>query len=153
MKMDMLSYLGASLDDRRAWFVGRYPILELLEKRLLEHGGKRLIYTPEIHFAAELMEQGKFCEASAFRVSEEQTPSACHALARHWWRMGHGEAFTGYALSEDGLWRAHSWCGQVVAGKPYRYLELTGIARTAYFGFQLNLLQIESLDRTSLDAS
>lgn len=64
----------------------------------------------------------------------------CHSNSARLWdanREG-GKVFiaTGYALSEDGMWRQHSWCIQVKP-RSVNVVETT-VPRTAYFGFVLN---------------
>ena len=63
-------------------------------------------------------------------------PCDCHVNSAEIW-MGLKETtsvMTGYALSDDGMWRVHSWVATLdQSGKP-RLLETT-VPRRAYFGF------------------
>lgn len=66
--------------------------------------------------------------------------SACHANAVALWRSGKALAIgTGYALSDDGLWREHSWAwdGDGVL------LETTE-SRTRYFGIRMEGTRAEA---------
>jgi hypothetical protein len=66
--------------------------------------------------------------------------SRCHEnVARVWTRKRHGVLGigTGYALSDDGLWRQHSW------GVRREGVLETTVPRTKYFGL---LLQEEEAD-------
>ena len=59
--------------------------------------------------------------------------SDCHRNAVSLWREGKATALgTGYALSDDGLWREHSWA----VGPQGELLETTEPRRT-YFGIEL----------------
>lgn len=96
---------------------------------VLGHGGRRIVppVQPDVLIGmlttdAELIDGG-----SAELVEGE--PSDCHVNAARLWRAGRSEAIgTGYALSDDGLWREHSW--GVRAG---RVIETT-TPRLRYFG-------------------
>jgi hypothetical protein len=65
---------------------------------------------------------------------EEMAKNSCHWNVAHLWKSENRQISgigTGYALSEDGLWRQHSWC-----------LTSTGILETTelrhtYFGVRL----------------
>lgn len=60
--------------------------------------------------------------------------SECHGNAVGLWRQGDAVAIgTGYALSDDGLWRSHSW-----ALSPEGELVETTMEREAYFGVELS---------------
>lgn len=65
-------------------------------------------------------------------------PSQCHANSAYLWdaNRGHCSIATGYALSEDGLWRCHSWVVQP-RSRTMRVWETT-VKRVAYFGFVMN---------------
>ena len=68
-------------------------------------------------------------------------PSQCHANSCDlWYNNRNAETFcvsicTGYALSEDGLWRQHSWLMQLKARA--NVLIETTEPRIAYFGFAM----------------
>jgi hypothetical protein len=65
--------------------------------------------------------------------------SQCHANSAALW-IGAPERFqivTGYALSEDGLWRQHSWALERLARGGDRIVETTE-RRLAYFGVGLS---------------
>lgn len=65
---------------------------------------------------------------------EEMARNSCHSNAAFLWKnkisglVGIG---TGYALSEDGLWRQHSWCLT-----PGGIIETTEVRHT-YYGVRL----------------
>jgi hypothetical protein len=60
-------------------------------------------------------------------------PSDCHGNVGRLWirRKGRIEIATGYALSDDGLWRSHSW------GFEADHVIETTEARELYFGILL----------------
>jgi hypothetical protein len=62
-------------------------------------------------------------------------PSQCHFNSCRCWEANQDKAVlcTGYALSEDGMWRCHSW---LVELRPRRNkIVETTVPRVAYFGF------------------
>lgn len=63
-------------------------------------------------------------------------PIGCHENAARLWAKSPDfiVIVTGWALSEDGLWRQHSWVKDVTDGRIY---ETTTRPRVAYFGFDL----------------
>jgi hypothetical protein len=66
----------------------------------------------------------------------------CYQNALALWLKGRGRVVDGWALSEDGLWRAHGW---LVTPKG-RILETT-VRRLAYFGYELTDAEAEALAR------
>jgi hypothetical protein len=70
----------------------------------------------------------------------EMAPSMCHGNALGLWLASGGgvRVATGYALSDDGLWRQHSWA--LVDG---RLVETTPCPRLRYFGFELSHAEAE----------
>ena len=97
---------------------------------------------PEEH-ARELQERGTF--TTSIGVPIEGRSSQCHANAAQLWLDKRVCAIaTGYAMSDDGLWRQHSW-GLDEGG---RVVETTE-ERIAYFGFEMN--EDESRDFVDLN--
>jgi hypothetical protein len=106
-----------------------------LERRLLALCGTlALLFLPDPHIA-ELLERGRYFPGSRalMRLGE---PSACHANAAMLfvWTKGEARIASGYALSDDGLWRQHSWG---VDGDDGRIIETTE-RRVRYYGFVLD---------------
>ena len=64
-------------------------------------------------------------------------PSQCHLNSTRLWYANKDKVAlcTGYALSEDGVWRQHSWCIHIKPRKN-RVAETT-VERIAYFGFAM----------------
>lgn len=122
-----------TLDERRDYFLSRDPGFAILEDLLFELGGSRLIYTPNPPDPKVLLDRGvRSIDKRGMWVAPEQAPSACHALALAAHKNFQAPVYSGYALSEDGKWREHSWVTQEGL-----LLELTGIDRVSYFGVKL----------------
>lgn len=106
--------------------------LHPLRKRLLDIGGERVVVTEDVDHD-EILSRGIALNggATAFPYAP---PSSCHATAAVFWvhDPGRVKIMTGYALSDDGCWRRHSWArsGELV-------LEPT-VMREKYFGYELN---------------
>jgi hypothetical protein len=66
-------------------------------------------------------------------------PSQCHENSCLCWEANQDRLFvaTGYALSDDGMWRQHSWC-VAPKGKGVTIIETTE-PRELYFGFVMDL--------------
>ena len=80
-------------------------------------------------------------------------PSRCHANSANLWfnnrnayKDGHTVIIcTGYALTEDGVWRQHSW---LVHAKPRSNMLIeTTVPRIAYFGFGMTYDQASEFAR------
>lgn len=120
-----------------------------LEQKLLAYGGIRLVsrYEPDLQL---LLERGELFEDQADIVPGGSRQ--CHFNAVRLW-SAQREALaivTGYALSEDGLWRQHSW---LLRQKPdpgeARLIETT-IRRVKYFGVLLTEAEAERFSQSNL---
>lgn len=106
--------------------------LEALKRKLMVYGGYGVVLAhPEPHLR-EIMTRGAITSGSGASM-EEGNRSACHQNAFELWLEDpqHTKLFTGWALSDDGLWRQHSW-----AKRGSTIVETT-TPRVAYFGFEL----------------
>ncbi len=63
-------------------------------------------------------------------------PSRCHENSAIMWDRARDQyqIMTGYALSQDGLWRQHTWCMCQTTG----YVQESTESRLAYYGFVLS---------------
>jgi hypothetical protein len=102
------------------------------ERRLLVHGGNAAVILPcatpveDLDLYAEI---GEYHDGSAARL-ERGEPNGCHQNAARLVLSGRVAALgTGYALSDDELWREHSWG----VHKDGTIVETTEM-RVAYFG-------------------
>lgn len=106
----------------------------LLKDRLLTFGGESACMDLYDEDYEKIMERGQFFYGDHARMKKGY-PSRCHMNSSLMWNANRGQCqiCTGYALSEDGLWRQHSWVVQPLTVK-YRIWETTE-KRIAYFGF------------------
>lgn len=104
-----------------------------LRDKLLAFGGHNVCMPliEDDYFA--IMQRGQFFYGDHARM-KAGLPSQCHFNSALLWaaNKGHCQICTGYALSEDGLWRQHSWVVQPLT-KSWRVWETT-VKRVAYFG-------------------
>ncbi len=107
-------------------FFASNPIAQDLKSKLLALGGTTVVWREEPHLSV-LVEQGH-----VFDLESKMTYGAagqCHAnVARLFMLEDDIKIATGYALSDDGLWRQHSW-----GIKDETILETT-VKREKYFG-------------------
>src|SRR5271166_4516350 len=93
------------------------PEVLTLRQKLLGLGGAEIVALPPLthgldHFVPSLAELGTVTEGTV--THKDMEPNNCHLNAAKLWKerkkgsglIGIG---TGYALSDDGLWRGHSW--------------------------------------------
>jgi hypothetical protein len=127
---------AAMFADRVAEQDERFPGYGVTWARLTEavlaHGGGLVVPPLNPDPLAELVgEHGRLWTSGARLVPGP--PSMCHQNAVSLWRDGAAAAIgTGYALSDDGLWRGHSWG----FGSDGTLVETTE-PRLAYFGVRL----------------
>jgi hypothetical protein len=95
-------------------------------------GGSVLVIATNDDEHLDLVVAGGHTIAAAGAELRLGRTSGCHANTAWLARRGECRPATGYALSDDGYWRQHSW-GVTSDG---RILETT-VARTAYFGVVL----------------
>lgn len=103
-------------------------------RRVLEHGGRLVVppMEPEPHL--DVLLDGQIIDLRATRRRGE--PNGCHANSATLWLRGAADALgTGYALSDDGLWRQHSWA-LTGTGRGRKIVETT-VARDRYYGVEL----------------
>jgi hypothetical protein len=104
-----------------------------LSALLISHGGSAVV--PPLHpnpLADVIRERGDlFVPTQLLSVVGGQ--SDCHSNVVALWRSGAAVAVgTGFALSQDGLWREHSWAWNASGA-----LIETTVPRTAYFGVRM----------------
>ena len=113
-----------------------------LEQKLLAVGGTRMVcrYEPDLKRLLK--------DAIVFDETTELIPGElhnCHSNVAHFWNENREKLaiVTGYALSEDGLWRQHSWLlRKNVTVEQYWLLETT-VTRERYFGIILTESEAE----------
>jgi hypothetical protein len=118
-----------------------------LEQKLLTLGGIRLIYRYEPDLQL-LLARGEAFDETAELIAGES--GQCHLNVAQIWneRSEEYSIVTGYALSEDGLWRQHSW---LLREKPTagqcRLIETT-IERIKYFGVILTETEAKAFSQS-----
>ncbi len=125
---DPSAYIPLSLDQRQQAVFKMCPKARKLRDLLLKQGGARVIWHIRDQHIAEILEQGRTFDTPA-RLIDGGEKSACHQNVAMLFLQDQGVPVTGYALSDDGYWRQHSW-----AWNEREVLETTKL-RSAYFGF------------------
>lgn len=118
------------LDRRLKTAIEQQPEIEPLRVLLISLGGIELVAPPTFDpDVPSLIASGSLMQGSI--VCEVMEDSACHENVAQLWiekRDGIIGVGTGYALSEDGLWRQHSW------GVRQTEIVETTTERLKYFG-------------------
>ncbi|HXI40580.1 MAG TPA: hypothetical protein VNH83_11405 [Bryobacteraceae bacterium] len=121
------------LDRRFREAAIQQPELGLLKELLMGLGGIHLVAPPDPDAALPLLIVAGFVMAGPV-VRRTMERSECHRnLAEIWSNKQHELVGigTGYALSDDGLWRQHSW------GLRREGILETTVSRMKYFGVLL----------------
>lgn len=121
------------LDRRFREAAEQQPDLEVLRGLLLGLGGIHLVAPPSPDAALPLLIDAGFVMAGPV-VRTTMKKSECHRnVAEIWAEKQHALVGigTGYSLSDDGLWRQHSW------GLRREGILETTISRVKYFGVLL----------------
>lgn len=106
-------------------------------KLLKEDGAVVLLINNPIElpdFYSKLLERGEFVIPEKLDIFKGES-SHCHSNSCALWCVGSGivSLVTGFGLSEDGIWRRHSWC---VRNKDNFIIETTE-PRVLYCGIKL----------------
>lgn len=126
------------LRERRERALELNPRLELLENALLELAGEFVVFPGNEPDLERILERGQlFSRAVEHRPG---APSSCHANAARLWRKNPRDLgiVVGYGLSDDSLWRSHTWLIQNAT------LIETTEPRLLYFGTLLTHAEAES---------
>lgn len=107
-----------------------------LHKKLLSFGGYETCFPVIEEDMEDILQRGQFWFGDHYRLLKGKK-NACHANSCNLWeanRKDHEIAIaTGYALSDDGVWRQHSWL--LLRGSRSVQIVETTCKRVAYFGF------------------
>jgi hypothetical protein len=128
-------YQRELLGDRLRGAAQTDPRWQVLADRLLAVGGELLAVVPEPDLG-ELIEHGRVWAIDGLVVELGERARCHHNAARRWLDDADIRWVTGWALSDDDVWRQHSW---LVDGD--ETITETTEARTAYFGFVLTDMQ------------
>jgi hypothetical protein len=129
----MQEFFKLTISERAEFFRTGDPNWALLEEKLLDMGGTLLVPMPDPD-TAKLVKRGKVYKYYTLEMNEGMD-SACHVNTALLYLLKSSKGFkivTGYALSEDGYWRQHSW------GSMGKKIIETTVPRVKYFGFKLN---------------
>jgi len=128
------------LEIRRLEHIQIYPEFTLLEQRLLSMGGTMVVPRQEPD-QDKILSCGRLWNWDNVKIISGVLRN-CHGNVARLWRSNpkRYRIATGWALSEDGLWRQHSW---IIDGST---LVETTIGRVKYFGFLLTPLEAQQFD-------
>lgn len=121
-----------SYEERVAMIKKEMPIVTKLETKLLKLGGDRLAMGHPCLFdnAKDLLDKGKLIEFKSKQLMPMEK-AQCHNNSRMLSMLRKGCVhYTGWALSDDGCWRQHSW----VLENDTHLIETT-TEREIYFGY------------------
>ena len=112
-----------------------HRMLELRDK-LLTFGGQETCVPCYDEDLVKILDRGQLWLGDRITMMKG-LPSQCHLNSTRLWYANKDKVAlcTGYALSEDGGWRQHSWCIHIKPRKN-RVAETT-VERIAYFGFAM----------------
>ena len=105
-----------------------------LRQKLLTFAGEAVCFPPYEEDLDNILNYGQFWVGSNAKLMRGE-PSQCHANSANLWEQNKDATriCTGYALSEDGMWRQHSWIVWHKA-RSNQIVETTA-KRIAYYGF------------------
>jgi hypothetical protein len=133
-----MRYIGAMQEQQRtflqdAWvgYLKEMPELGRLREKLLSFGGEEVVPVKEEDLD-KILNRGILLNSPIIKLISGR-PCGCHENSANYWDLHQrtSELMTGWALSEDGLWRQHSWVRIIKSG---RVVETT-TRRSMYFGF------------------
>ncbi len=107
-----------------------------LARAMLGFGGRRFVLQGVDPDEADILARGQLWPGQKALLVRGR-PCSCHENSSVLWEAHQDDLVlvTGYALSEDGLWRQHSWC---VEGTAERRLIETTTRRLLYVGFGMD---------------
>lgn len=124
-----LEFLSAKLAE----YSVAQPGLQVLKNRLLAIGGEMIVPREDIDLD-RILETGALFDYLKI-IFVEGSKSECHLNAQVYADLRpNAKLATGWALTEDGLWRQHSWCWI----PDRRVIIETTELRTKYFGVLLS---------------
>lgn len=134
------------LDRRFREAAEQQPELEVLRRLLLGLGGVHLVAPPSPDAALPLLIDAGFVMAGPV-MRRTMNKSQCHRNVAEIWAENQHELVgigTGYSLSDDGLWREHSW------GLRREGILETTVSRVKYFGLLLQHADADSFATANL---
>ena len=120
------------------------PKMYDLRDKLLSFGGNAACLPIGDEDIDDILEQGQFWFGSGAKMKRGRA-SKCHSNSCELYDLNKDNfdirICTGYALSEDGLWRQHSWL--IIHNSRSNQIVETTVERIAYFGFVMTPGQCE----------
>jgi hypothetical protein len=121
-------------EECRVWAQENQAAITVLKAKLFTIAGDRISPQP-CWFVSDIASHGRLIElpTKLRRVDGNR----CHHNVAWLWEQRKTSSrlkaiATGYALSEDGMWRPHSWCLTTT------YILETTVVRLQYFGISMN---------------
>ncbi len=126
---EQIHWLKAKMDA----FVQDYPNHVELFDLLVTQGGYAVapVLEPDL---TNILTRGYHRDGRGAKLMLGQR-SGCHPNSAHLWDQNRDNSaiVTGWAMSDDGVWRQHSWVKHLGTGKIYETTE----ERLLYYGFDL----------------
>lgn len=131
-----LFWMQDTVDDALSIHKTMDPRLFELKERLLKFAGEAVCLPATEDDLDNLLEYGQFWIGNNVKFMKG-VPSQCHRNASRLWESNKDKCriCTGYALSDDGMWRQHSWCIWNKA-RSNQIVETT-LPRILYYGFAM----------------
>lgn len=123
-----------TLEDMKKMHPSMNSRLFDLRQKLLTFAGEAICFPPYEEDLDNILNYGQFWVGSNAKLMRGE-PSRCHANSANLWEQNKKATriCTGYALSEDGMWRQHSWLVWHKS-RSNQIIETTA-KRIAYYGF------------------
>ena len=105
-----------------------------LRQKLLDFAGEAVCFPAYEEDLDNILSHGQFWVGHNAKLMRSK-PNRCHANSANLWEQNKNNTriCTGYALSEDGMWRQHSWLVWHKA-RSNQIIETT-VRRIVYYGF------------------
>ena len=125
---------SSTLEDMKKMYPSMDNHFFDLRQKLLAFAGEAVCFPPYEEDLDNILNYGQFWVGSNAKLMRGE-PSQCHANSANLWEQNKEATriCTGYALSEDGMWRQHSWLVWHKA-RSNQIVETT-VKRIAYYGF------------------
>lgn len=125
-----------TLDDMKKMHPTMDPRLFDLRKKLLDFAGEAVCLPAIEEDIDYILNYGQFWVGNNIKLMLGE-PSHCHSNSCNLWEQNKDKTriCTGYALSDDGMWRQHSWL--IWHKDRSNQIVETTVKRIAYYGFAM----------------
>lgn len=140
-KGDLITKVPASKDEL---YVSQLKHILVLRDKLLSLGGDEACMPALEEDIEKILSRGQLWYGDRLLFMEGQR-SHCHSNSAYLWDANRKNTCiaTGYALTNDGMWRQHSWLIHIRPRK--NEVVETTVRRIAYFGFVMTIDECEEL--------